>query len=197
MRFARFVLPVLATAAWPVWAHTGADAGAHHHGFMAGALHPLMGLDHLVAMLAVGLWSGLAARPGREVLVAPLGFAAMLLVGAGVGLAGIALPAVEPLIAASLLVLGLLVGAQQRLPVWASVALMGGFALCHGVAHGYELAGEAAAVPTLAGMLLATLALHGTGIGLAGVLRRVHRGVPRAAGWMVALLGVALLGGAA
>lgn len=82
MRLARSLLPaLLAAATLPALAHTGADAG-HHHGFTAGFLHPLTGMDHLAAMVAVGLWSALAARSRRELLAAPLGFAGMLLAGA-------------------------------------------------------------------------------------------------------------------
>ncbi|MGC4008447.1 MAG: HupE/UreJ family protein [Pseudomonas sp.] len=196
------VRPVLAflvaAAAVPALAHTSADAGAHHfHGFMAGFMHPLTGADHLAAMLAVGLWSALAARNGRELLAAPTGFAAMLLAGALMGLAGLALPAVEPMIAASLLVLGLLVFTRKRLPAPASAALVGVFALFHGLAHGQELAGEADAALTLAGMLASTVLLHAGGIGLGWALRHADRWAPRIAGGAVALLGVALLGGVA
>ena len=196
MRLARPALALLLTAAaLPALAHTGADAGAHHHGFLAGFMHPLTGLDHLAAMLAVGLWSALAARNGRELLAAPLGFAAMLLAGALMGLAGVALPAVEPMIAASLLVLGLLVFTRKRLPAFASAALVGVFAIFHGLAHGQELAGETDAALTLAGMLAATVLLHAAGIGLGWALRHANRWLPRLAGVAVALLGAALLGG--
>ncbi len=198
MRLARPALALLLTAAaLPALAHTGADAGAHHHGFLAGFMHPLTGLDHLAAMLAVGLWSALAARNGRELLAAPLGFAAMLLAGALMGLAGVALPAVEPMIAASLLVLGLLVFTRKRLPAFASAALVGVFAIFHGLAHGQELAGETDAALTLAGMLAATVLLHAAGIGLGWALRRANHWLPRLAGVAVALLGAALLGGVA
>ncbi|MFT4269053.1 MAG: HupE/UreJ family protein [Xenophilus sp.] len=198
MRLARPTLALLlAAAALPALAHTGADAGAHHHGFPAGFMHPLTGPDHLAAMLAVGLWSALAARNGRELLAAPLGFAAMLLVGALMGLAGAVLPAVEPMIAASLLVLGLLVFTRKRLPALASAALVGVFAVFHGLAHGQELAGESDAALTLAGMLAATVLLHAAGIALGWALRHAPRWVPRLAGIAVALLGAALLGGVA
>ena len=191
---ARYTLAA-AAAALPaaVLAHTG--AGAHDHaGFMAGLLHPLTGPDHLAAMVAVGLWSALAARRAwPDLLWAPLGFAALLLAGAVAGLAGVALPAVEPMIAASLLVLGLLVATRVRLPGLAAAALVGVFAVFHGVAHGYELAGDAQAWPTLAGMLLATAGLHGAGIALGWALRHANVWLPRAAGAGVALFGVALL----
>lgn len=166
-------------------AHTGADAGGHH-GLVAGLLHPLTGLDHLAAMLAVGLWSGSTAR---RAWVAPLAFANLLLLGALLPLAGGQLPAVEPMIAVSLLVLGLLLAARQALPAPAAAALVGGFALFHGAAHGTELAGGAA----LAGMLASTVALHVVGLLLGRRLQHQGAGWARAAGAAVALLGGSLL----
>lgn len=165
---------------------------------MSGFLHPLTGFDHLGAMVAVGLWSALTARRAwPDLLWAPLGFALMLLVGALLGLAGVQVPAVEPMIAASLLVLGLLVVTQRRLPALAAAALVGSFAAFHGVAHGQELAGESGAAMTLAGMLAATVLLHAAGIAIGWSLRHANRWVPRLAGAAVAIFGVALLGGLA
>uniref|UniRef100_UPI001ABCC76F HupE/UreJ family protein n=1 Tax=Variovorax paradoxus TaxID=34073 RepID=UPI001ABCC76F len=104
------LLPLAASA------HTGVDGGLHH-GLVAGFMHPLTGADHLAAMVAVGVWSALSARRAwPDLLWAPLAFAGMLLAGALVGLAGLQLPAVEPMIAASLLVLGLLVVTRVHLP---------------------------------------------------------------------------------
>lgn len=178
-------------------AHTGVDGGMHH-GFAAGFLHPLTGADHLAAMVAVGLWSALTAqRAWPDLLWAPLGFAVMLLVGALAGLAGVQLPAVEPMVAASLLVLGLLVATQRRLPALAAASLVGAFAVFHGVAHGQELAGESGAALTLTGMLAATVLLHVAGIGIGWSLRHGHRWAPRVAGAAVAVFGIALLGGLA
>ena len=199
MRITR-TAPVLALmlAALPLAAsaHTGVDAGLHH-GLVSGFLHPLTGADHLAAMVAVGLWSALTARRAwPDLLWAPLGFASMLLAGALAGLAGVQLPAVEPMIAASLLVLGLLVLTQRRLPPLAAAALVGVFAVFHGIAHGQELAGESGAALTLAGMLAATVLLHAAGIAAGWALRHGHRWLPRIAGAAVALFGVALLGGA-
>ena len=97
-------------------AHLGTDSGTHHT-LVDGLLHPLTGLDHLAAMLAVGLWSALVARRAwPDLLWAPVGFAAMLLVGALAGLQGLEVPGVEPMIAASLLVMGLLVATRLRVP---------------------------------------------------------------------------------
>jgi urease accessory protein len=191
--------PLLLIAALPLAAaaHTGADAGLHH-GLGAGFLHPLSGPDHLAAMVAVGLWSALTARRAwPDLLWAPLGFALMLLAGSLLGLAGVQLPAVEPMIAASLLVLGLLVFTRRRLPAVAAAALVGVFAIFHGVAHGQELAGESGAALTLGGMLAATVLLHAGGIAIGWALRNGHRWMPRVAGAAVAIFGIALLGGLA
>ena len=179
-------------------AHTGADAGAHHHGLAAGFMHPLTGADHLAAMVAVGLWSALAARRAwPDLLWAPLAFAGMLLAGALMGLAGLQLPAVEPMIAASLLVLGLLVATRVHLPAGVAVSVVGLFAVFHGMAHGQELAGEQDAALTLAGMVAATVLLHAAGIAAGWALRNANAWLPRAAGAGVVALGVTLLAQAA
>ena len=141
------LLPLAASA------HTGADGGMHH-GFATGLLHPLTGADHLAAMVAVGLWSALAARRAwPDLLWAPLAFAGMLLVGALMGLAGVQLPAVEPMIAASLLVLGLLVATRIHLPAAAAAALVGVLAVVDGVAHCHEQARDLRAALSLGGMV--------------------------------------------
>ena len=174
-------------------AHIGAYSQSHT-GFVAGFVHPLTGLDHLAVMVSVGLWSALAARrAGATLLWGPAGFAGMLLVGALLGLRGLQLPAVEPMIAASLVVTGLLVVSRLRLPGLAAALLMGAFALFHGLAHGDELAGGASALPALSGMLAATLLLHATGLALGGSLRSASAWLPRLAGAAVAVSGAALL----
>lgn len=193
MRLARFLLISAAAMPLATLAHTGADAGSHH-GFLTGFMHPLTGLDHLAAMLAVGLWSALVARRAwPDLLWAPAGFAAMLLVGALAGLQGLEVPGVEPMIAASLLVMGLLVATRLRVPGPVAALLVGAFAAFHGLAHGYELAGEPGAALTLAGMLSATVLLHGAGIGLGWALRRAPRWTPQVTGGAVALLGLSML----
>jgi urease accessory protein len=168
----------------------GTDLAVHTEiGFIDGLLHPLTGLDHLAAMLAVGFWSALSAR---RPWTAPLAFAAMLLAGALLGLAGMELPAVEPMIAASLLVLGLLVALRTQMPAALAAALVGLFAVFHGVAHGTELAGAASLWAPLAGMLFTTVALHATGLGMGRALRNTSW-VTRLAGTGVSMLGVTLL----
>ena len=182
------LLPLLALA------HVGVDGAAHHDiGFVQGFVHPFTGLDHLAAMVAVGLWSALIARTGRDLLWAPLGFAGMLLAGALLGLAGVQVPAVEPMIAASLLVIGLLVVTRLRLPGPVAAAVVGVFAVFHGVAHGHELAGGHGAGAAIAGMVLATALLHTAGIAIGWTLRQRGAWLPRVAGAAVALFGAALL----
>jgi urease accessory protein len=140
-------------------------------------------------MLAVGFWSAIASR---RIWVAPLAFANMLLVGALMGMSGVALPAVEPLIAASLLVLGLLVATRAQLPVLVSVTLAGVFAVFHGMAHGAELAGAGWLGPLL-GMVIATIALHLAGVGAGLALRGRSLWWSRGAGAAVAFVGSVLL----
>ena len=172
----------LLAASRPALAHVGADAG-DHHGLLAGFAHPLTGLDHLAAMLAVGVWSALTSR---RIWAAPLAFAGLLLAGALLAQAGVAFPGVEPMIAASMLVVGLLLAAQVRLPEAMGALLVGAFALFHGAAHGQELAGHTA----LLGMVAGTAVLHLSGMGLGWLLRSRGTWWPRLAGAAVALFGL-------
>lgn len=188
----RIVLPAtLLVASTAASAHPGALAHAHA-GFLAGFVHPLTGPDHLLAMLALGVWSALAVRPAW---LAPAAFVALLAAGALAGFAGLAVPGVEPMIAASLLALGLLL-AQRRTLAWpAAAALAGGFAFFHGAAHGAELAGDAP-LATLAGLLLASACLHLAGMAL-GRAAGQARWLTLLAGSAVGAFGAALLLGAA
>ncbi len=182
------LLAALSLAATAASAHPSAIAHAHD-GFLAGLVHPLTGADHLAAMLAVGLWSALAVRPAW---IAPLAFVAMLVLGAFAGFAGFAVPAVESMIAASLLVLGLLVATRRGLPLAVAASLVGGFAFFHGAAHGVEL-GDSGQLAALAGMVVTTAALHATGMAIGHLLRTRDAWLPRIAGSGVALFGAALL----
>jgi urease accessory protein len=174
-------------------AHPGTDP--HQHvGFVSGFLHPFTGLDHMAVMVAVGLWSALVARQlGAAMLWGPLGFANLLLVGAALGMQGFEVPAVEPMIAASLVVTGMLVVSRLKLQgIWAA-ALVGVFAVFHGLAHGYELADNVQAFQTLAGMVTATLVLHTMGLGLGWSLRGANVWVARLLGGCVAAFGGVLM----
>ena len=188
---ARLALIALSAAPALALAHTGAAPHVHNatDALAAGFTHPFTGLDHMAAMVALGVWSALATQ---RIWVAPLAFASALLVGALLGLAGFALPAIEPMIAASVLVLGLLVATNARLPLVAGAALAAMFALFHGVAHGAELAGPQAAW-SLIGMVTATALLHGAGLAAGKLLQQRSVWAPRVAGAAIALFGASLL----
>lgn len=155
---------VLATAfvalGSPALAHTGAGEVS---GLAAGLSHPIGGLDHLLAMAAVGLWSGAVAGP-RRVWVAPVAFVLAMLAGAGLAFTGLALPMVEGMIALSVLLLGLLAALRLRLPLGAGAALVAVFALFHGHAHGTEAAGGLGTY--ILGFALSTAAIQAGGAAL-------------------------------
>jgi len=158
-------LATLALVFAPVLAH--AHPGHDANGFAAGVSHPLHGLDHLLAMVAVGLWA--AQLGGRARWVVPASFVSVMALGGALGMAGVALPFAEQGIFASVLMLGVLIAAAVRMPLAASAALVGLFALCHGHAHGLEMPATATGLTYGAGFVFATALLHATGIG-AGLL---------------------------
>ena len=178
-----FVLIAAAMASTAVQAHPGAGAGA-------GFVHPFGGIDHILALLAVGLWAGLSKGATR--VAVPAAFLAAMIAGAALAMSGIRLPGIETGIAVSLVVFGLLVVAALRLGPAAGAAVAAGFALFHGAAHGAEMAGAGALV-YIAGFSAATLAIQLSGIGLATLLSRVRAAaVARAAGAVTAVSGLAL-----
>ena len=136
--------------------------------FVSGFVHPLHGADHLVAMLAVGVWGGLAG--GRAIRVWPIVFVATMMAGFATAASGVAVPLVEPAIWASVVVLGLAVALAVNAPLWVGAVTIGLFAFFHGHAHGTE-AVSASTTAFAAGLMLATGALHTTGIRLCGVAR--------------------------
>jgi urease accessory protein len=141
-------------------AHSGHD----HSGVLAGVAHPLLGLDHLLAMLAVGLWA--AQQHGRARWALPLTFVASLLLGGVLGFAGVQLPLLETGIAGSVMALGLLVALAVRPSLALASGLTALFALAHGVAHGLELPELTSPWGYAAGFVVATAALHGLGYAL-------------------------------
>lgn len=182
----------LTFSAGPAAAHT---FGAHDAGFAAGIGHPLGGLDHILAMVAIGLWA--AQRGGADIWRLPLAFMGAMAIGAGLALAGVMLPLVEFGIVGSVVLLGLFVALGRRLTGGAAYGLAALFALMHGHGHGSEL--PAAADPVLYGFgfLVATATLHAMGIGAGLVAKRfgptaMAYGL-RAAGAFIALAGAALL----
>jgi urease accessory protein len=158
---------LLPTAAW---AHPSL---AHHvHGFMAGVSHPLTGLDHLLAMLSVGLWA--SQKGGRALWLWPAAFVTAMIAGGVLGMAGIGLPLVEPAIAASLLVLGAAIAATLMLPTAAGIALIALFGLFHGNAHGLEAPADGAGLYAL-GFVLSTITLHMLGLAMGLSAQKMHR----------------------
>ena len=160
------------------FAHPGHD----HAGVMSGLAHPLFGLDHLLAMLAVGLWA--AQQRGAARWALPLTFVATMLFGGLLGFAGIEMPLMETGIAGSVLALGLLVALAVRPPVAIAAGLTALFAASHGVAHGLELPALSSPWGYAAGFVAATAALHAAGYAVA-------RSLPQAAAPLVRIAGVA------
>ena len=136
-----------------------------------GFAHPLHGLDHLLTMLAVGLWA--AQLGGRAKWAVPAAFVSMMALGGALGMAGVAVPFAEQGIVASVLVLGVLIAAAVRLPPAASMAVVGIFALCHGYAHGAEMPATAAGFSYGLGFVGATALLHACGIGAALAMQQL------------------------
>src|SRR4029079_13302687 len=145
-------------------------------GFLNGLAHPVMGLDHLCAMLAVGLWS--AQRGGRAVWLVAVVFLAVMAVGGVLGMMAVSIPYVETGIVASVLILGVMVAAAVRLPLVASAAIVGLLALLRGHAHGSEMPATASGVLYGLGFMATTVVIQMCGIA-AGLLARRYD-VPQA-----------------
>jgi urease accessory protein len=175
----------------PAFAHSGAGAIG---GFLGGFFHPLFGLDHVVAMVAVGLWGAFLGTPGLWLL--PIVFPMVMAAGGVLGILGVPVPWVETGIALSALVLGLMVAFAARPPLIVAAVLVGAFAIFHGHAHGTELPAAADAVAFSVGFVVATGLLHLGGIAF-GLLAHWPAGrvAVRAAGGAIALAGVAFLSG--
>ena len=184
---ATFLLSLLlAAAATPALAHTGADLSGS---FASGFIHPLFGLDHVVAMVAVGLWGAFLGAPAIWLL--PVVFPLVMAAGGAAGVLGAPLPAVELGIAISALALGLAVAGAARPPLWLAAVVVGVFAVFHGHAHGTELPDAANPVSYAVGFVIATGLLHLAGIGL-GLAARWPAGrvAIRTGGGVIALAGV-------
>lgn len=156
-------------------------------GFANGFIHPLSGLDHVIAMLAVGLWGAILG--GRAIWLLPITFPLVMAVGGFLGLIGVPLPAPELAIALSGIILGLCVLWHWRATVPVALALVGVFGLFHGYAHGAELPAGAAPIQYSLGFVIATGLLHASGIGL-GLLQRYRYG-----GGLIRTCGAVICGG--
>ncbi|AZC16026.1 MULTISPECIES: HupE/UreJ family protein [Pseudomonas] len=170
-----------------------AHPGHGDNGLVAGIGHPLGGLDHLLAMVAVGLWA--AQQQGVARWALPCTFVGTMLLGGLLGFTGLQLPALESGIAASVLALGLAVALAVRPPLALAMAATALFALFHGVAHGLELPEMSSPWAYAAGFVAATAALHAAGYALVRALPRTAAPLVRMAGAASAAAGVWLLAG--
>jgi urease accessory protein len=187
----RGVVLLLATLMVPSLAHAHVGVG-ETSGFLQGLGHPLSGLDHICAMIAVGLWA--AQMGGRSIWAVPLTFVGVMALGGFLGMMGVNLPLVETGIIISVLALGVFVAASVRLPLVASVTLVGLFAAFHGHAHGSEMPAAASGLAYATGFIVATALLHALGIGLGITIQRLARPqIVRFAGIAIALCGGYLL----
>jgi len=174
-------------------------AGAHEStgvagGFVSGLMHPVLGWDHVVAMVAVGLWGAFLGSPAIWIL--PVVFPLVMAFGGALGVIGIPVPAVETGIAASAVVLGAMVALAARPPIWVAAVIVGAFAIFHGHAHGTELPNAANPLAYSLGFVISTGLLHLCGIAF-GLLVRwpVGQIAVRAGGGLIALAGVGFLTG--
>jgi urease accessory protein len=181
-------------AVWPLvaWGHVESGQAG---GFISGLSHPVSGLDHVIAMVAVGLWGAQLGMPALWVL--PVAFPMMMAFGGMLGLMGVPLPGVEIGIALSAVVLGALVLGQVRLPLIAAVGVVAIFAVFHGHAHGTELEPGQSAMLYSLGFVIATGLLHAAGITV-GLIHRwdLGRQALRGAGALVMAGGLYFLWGA-
>ncbi len=182
-------LALAVLAAMPVSAHSFANTSV---GFTAGFLHPPSGLDHLLAMVSVGIWGAELGAPAIWLL--PIAFPVIMAFGGALGVIGVPLPAGELLIGLSVVVLGSLVAWARHVSIAVAFVIVGIFALAHGHAHGVELPRSADAVAFTIGFVLATGLLHLLGI-LIGLLNRWPSGLVsiRIGGVLIAMAGCYLV----
>jgi len=169
-------------------AHTGVGATT---GFIHGFSHPISGADHMLAMVAVGLW--VAQIGGRALWVVPCTFVCVMALGGVLGFTGVTVPFVEEGIMVSILILGILIAGAFKLPLIYSSLLVGLFAIFHGHAHGAEMPASMSAASYAVGFALATAMLHMAGIGLGMLMQKTNlQIVNRFAGAAIAFSGIYL-----
>ena len=195
---ARILLPTIALALLgataPTMAHTGVgDTRGFAHGFF----HPVSGVDHILAMVSVGLFA--AHLGGRALWLVPATFVSIMAVGGAIGMSGIEIPFVETGIALSVVVLGLVLALQISPPVGVAMGLVGFFAIFHGHVHGAEMPTDASGLGYALGFMTATATLHTVGIGLGIAIatagKLISTRVVRVGGGLMTLAGVGLLAG--
>jgi urease accessory protein len=187
----RFLLSLLLVVPGLAFAHAPEGAGG---GFLTGFLHPILGFDHLIAMVAVGLWG--AFLGDRALWILPIVFPSIMAVGAAIGIMGLEIPLVEFVIALSGVVLGALIALRFKAPLAIAMVLVGIFALFHGYAHGTEMPGQISAITYGAGFVIGTGLLHLAGIAI-GFATRLPRGelLVRGCGGVISVIGLTYLVG--
>ncbi len=182
---------VFAVTALPALAHTGEGYGG---GFIAGFTHPILGWDHVAAMVAVGLWGAFLGAPAIWIL--PVVFPLVMAFGAVLGIIGVPIPGIETGIALSAVVLGLMIVFAVKPPIVVSAVIVGAFAIFHGYAHGTELPATVNAFAYAVGFVISTGLLHLIGIAF-GLLVKWPAGrvAVRSGGGLISLAGIGFLTG--
>ena len=185
------LIPLLIFVSETALAHAPEGAGG---GFFTGFLHPIMGGDHLVAMVAVGLWGAFLGE--RALWILPIVFPSIMAVGAAFGIVGLEIPLVEFVIALSGVVLGALIALRIQAPLALAMVLVGIFAIFHGYAHGVEMPEQISAITYSAGFVIGTGLLHLAGIAI-GFATRLPRGelLVRGCGGVISVIGLSYLAG--
>lgn len=194
-KVARSIVLALALGLIPtvVYAHDGSNVP--FGGFLSGLVHPVLGYDHLLAMLSVGILS--AQIGGRAVWTVPATFVSVMALGGALGLIDIGLTSTEMGIAASLVLLGLIIAAERKLPILLAMTGVGFFAIFHGYAHGSEMPTTAEPVLYAAGFLTGTALIHIAGLVIGDIAKHYERGkvILRVGGGLIAMVGVLFIAG--
>jgi urease accessory protein len=189
MRLVLIILLLTEALVTPAFAQVGSGQA---DSFAAGVIHPLNGIDHILAMCAVGLWAALVG--GRAIWVWPMSFVAIMLAGFAAATFKFEISFVGPAIWSSIVALGLVVALAVKPPVWLGAATVGCFAFFHGHAHGIEVAAASRLIPYAVGFAVATACLHAVGIGIALSARgEIGKTALRGAGLFAALAGIFLM----
>jgi len=176
-----------------VYAHDGSNVP--FGGFLSGLVHPVLGYDHLLAMLSVGILS--AQIGGRAIWTVPATFVSVMALGGALGLIDIGLTSTELGIAASLVLLGLIIAAERKLPILLAMAGVGFFAIFHGYAHGSEMPTTAEPALYAAGFLTGTALIHIAGLVIGDIAKHYEQGkvALRVGGGLIAMVGVLFIVG--
>ncbi len=188
-----FLALILISIPQAAFAHEGGTVPIG--GYLAGLIHPVLGYDHLLAMLSVGILS--AQIGGRAIWTVPATFVSVMALGGALGLIDIGLSSIELGIAGSLVLLGLIIAAERRLPILLAMLGVGFFAIFHGYAHGSEMPDTAQPVIYALGFLTGTALIHIAGVVIGDIARQYRRGKAflRVGGGLIALVGVLFIAG--